>query len=97
MKSLFTTIALTVASILAVAGTPIGNSPTALITSRDAVSGMQFCGIFAPAHGPMAGDLIAKLGQGDLKDRVYTTAAGGCNRVQCWDTSGVYVCNVRTF
>lgn len=60
------------------------------------IRGMQYCGVFANADGGMASQLVNKLGQGSLKSRGYSVAAHGCNRVQCWDTSAVYVCNVRT-
>lgn len=64
--------------------------------STIAFQGMQYCGNFANADGSMAISLVDALGAGDLETREYTIAAHGCNRVQCWDTSGVYVCNVSS-
>ncbi|KAF3766579.1 hypothetical protein M406DRAFT_330384 [Cryphonectria parasitica EP155] len=86
MRSLLNTTLLGLfAFVLAMAG--------AIDIRSEVVHGMQYCGNFANADGSMSTQLVDKLGEGDLKDRQYTVAAHGCNRVQCWDTSGVYVCN----
>lgn len=58
------------------------------------VTGKLHCGNFANANGQMAGNLVSALNAGSLKTHEYSVAAHGCNRVNCWDTSGVYVCNV---
>lgn len=57
-------------------------------------TGMQYCGIYANAEGDRITLLSTALGKGDLKNNAYNIPAGGCNRVQCYDTSGIYVCNV---
>lgn len=64
--------------------------------STVAFQGMRHCGHFANADGSMVISLVDALGAGDLGTRGYTVAAHGCNRVQCWDTSGVYLCNVNS-
>lgn len=56
-------------------------------------SGRVICGRFANADGNMALDLIRSLENKD-KDRTWDVGPGACNRVTCWDTSAIYVCNV---
>lgn len=94
--------------VTAVLSSPVRSSPiygnltweadgSSLLESRSAsFTGMQYCGNFANGNAGMVESLADKLNQGDLKTRVYNIGAGGCNRVQCWDTSGIYVCNVST-
>lgn len=86
--------------------TPIEANTTAVIDGVDLVAqdpghelgargitGKLYCGNFANANGHMAVSLVSALGN-SLKGHSYPVAAHGCNRVNCWDTSGVYVCNV---
>lgn len=69
------------------------HSSSSPLTSRG-ITGRLNCGNFPNADGSMAKSLVAALGEGGLATRSYEVASHGCNRVNCWDTSGVYVCNV---
>ncbi|KAL1883344.1 hypothetical protein Daus18300_000402 [Diaporthe australafricana] len=59
-------------------------------------TGRVICGRFANADGPMAKDLIRSLENKD-KDKTWDVGPGACNRVTCWDTSAIYVCNDNKF
>lgn len=55
--------------------------------------GTLHCGIFGSGNKDKVYDLEKDL-SGNLASRSWTIPPGGCNRVHCADTTGIYVCNV---
>lgn len=56
-------------------------------------SGAVVCGIYANAKPKKIRDFAYDLDNKDYNKK-WTIGAGQCNRVKCWDTSALYVCNV---
>lgn len=56
-------------------------------------NGQLWCGMFASADFGNAHQLVGNLRTNP--NRVNSIAAHGCKRVQCMNTSGIYVCNDR--
>lgn len=54
--------------------------------------GRAICGKYANGNYVMSKKLIWEL-DNKLANRDYTIGAGQCDRVHCWDTTGIYVCN----
>ncbi|POS68767.1 hypothetical protein DHEL01_v212839 [Diaporthe helianthi] len=55
-------------------------------------SGTVICGIYANANPKKIRDFAYDLDNKDY-NKQWTIGAGQCNRVKCWDTSALYVCN----
>ncbi|KAG8163018.1 hypothetical protein KVR01_007496 [Diaporthe batatas] len=55
-------------------------------------SGPVVCGIYANAKPKKIRDFAYDLDNKDY-NKERTIGAGQCNRVKCWDTSALYVCN----
>lgn len=55
--------------------------------------GRAICGIYANGFYPKFKDLVFKL-DNDLKGNDYKIDGGQCDRVQCYDTTALWVCNV---
>lgn len=58
--------------------------------------GRAVCGIYANADFDKFVELVYDF-DNDLRDKDYTVAAGECNRVSCYDTTAIWVCNVGLF
>lgn len=58
--------------------------------------GRLICGGYANGDYNKIIDLIYDL-DNDQRNQDFTIDAGQCNRVKCWDTSALYVCNVGSF
>lgn len=59
--------------------------------------GTLYCGNFHTGSRPTAAGLLTDLdlgAGGKIARKMFTIGAGQCNRVHCWGTTGVYVCNV---
>ncbi|KAI3390634.1 hypothetical protein diail_9013, partial [Diaporthe ilicicola] len=54
--------------------------------------GRVICGLYANADYVMIADLSHSLENKD-KDRTWDIGPKACNRVTCWDTSAIYICN----
>ncbi|KAG6357558.1 hypothetical protein INS49_013435 [Diaporthe citri] len=54
--------------------------------------GKATCGIYAMADYHKFIDLVYDM-DNDLRDEDYTIDGGQCNRVHCYDTSALWVCN----
>ncbi|KAF3766075.1 hypothetical protein M406DRAFT_68456 [Cryphonectria parasitica EP155] len=62
----------------------------------ESLDGTLFCGNFATGAKGTASGLLTDLdagAHGKISRKEFTVAAGGCQRVTCWDTTGIYVCN----
>jgi hypothetical protein len=60
------------------------------------VDGTLVCGSFATGSKDQAPGLVADLRSGGkISDKTWDIKAGTCNRVHCWATTGIYICNVR--
>ncbi|ROW04344.1 hypothetical protein VSDG_00993 [Cytospora chrysosperma] len=58
------------------------------------VDGTLVCGSFATGSKNQAPGLVADLRSGGkISDKTWDIEAGTCNRVHCWDTTGIYICN----
>lgn len=58
--------------------------------------GKAVCGRYANADYHKARDLLFDL-DNKLAGNDYKIKPGQCNRVHCYDTSAIYVCNVGSF
>lgn len=57
--------------------------------------GTLHCGIFGTGDKSTIENLNYDLRPGGkLTDKTFTIGPGQCNRVHCYDTSAIYVCNV---
>lgn len=59
-------------------------------------SGAVVCGIYENAKPKKIRDFAYDLDNKDY-NKEWTIGAGQCNRVKCWDTSALYVCNVGLY
>jgi hypothetical protein len=55
--------------------------------------GKVVCGVYANANFFKTNDFAWDFDNTDY-NKEWTIGAGQCNRVKCWDTTAVYVCNV---
>lgn len=56
-------------------------------------TGKVVCGKYANANYGKINDLVFAMDNKDYNTE-WTIGGGQCNRVSCWDTSALYVCNV---
>lgn len=103
MKSFFTMTASVLALVrMASAGPIITTGDDSITTRGESITGMRYCGVFAAASRYDEIDLIDPLGQtawsstGYQGNQEWTIPASACYRVQCMNTSAVYVCNDNT-
>ncbi|KAG8160526.1 hypothetical protein KVR01_010062 [Diaporthe batatas] len=68
-------------------------SATAVKQSQHSDSGRLHCGIFGSGAINTAQDMYSKMRYKSLKDKMFTIKPGQCDRVHCYDTTGIYVCN----
>lgn len=68
-------------------------SATAAKQSLHSDNGRLNCGIFGSGDQQAAENMYGDLKFHGLKDKVYPIAPGACNRVHCWGTTAIYVCN----
>ena len=87
---------LVLACLLGSAAASFVPSDTNLDTRETQVSdnGRLFCGIFGSGSKDNIENMQLDLQVGGLKDRMYKIGPGECNRVHCYETTGIYVCNV---
>lgn len=52
-----------------------------------------YCGVFGSGAKDTMATLEHDLVSGKHKKRVWTIGPGECNRVHCYQTTGIYVCN----
>lgn len=71
-------------------------SATAVKQSQHSDDGRLHCGIFGSGAETTAHKMYSQMRFENLKDKTFTIKPGRCDRVHCHDTTGVYVCNVRT-
>lgn len=65
--------------------------------ATESVDGTLYCGIFASGDKGTAAGLLTDLdagAHGKIAHKSFTIPSRGCERVTCWDTTGIYVCNV---
>ncbi|KAJ4410255.1 hypothetical protein N0V82_009307 [Gnomoniopsis sp. IMI 355080] len=85
--------------ILLLAGTALATPtwPEKLDTRTTmSVDGTLYCGIFASGDRTTASGLLTDLdagANGKVAHSSFTIPSGGCERVHCWDTTGIYACN----
>lgn len=82
---------------LAAPGAELPSHEDAAIISRadGSVDGTLTCGTFATGSKHQAPGLVSDLrAGGKIADKTWDVKAGACNRVHCWDTTGIYICNV---
>ena len=81
------------------AGDAADSNGTVSLTPRKAqyghARGRVICGKYANANYDMFGDLVYKLDNGN-RNKEFTIAGGQCDRVSCYDTTALYVCNVSS-
>lgn len=66
--------------------------------ASESLDGTLFCGNFASGSKGTASGLLTDLdagANGKISGREFTVGAERCKRVHCWETTGIYVCNVR--
>ncbi|PSS00603.1 hypothetical protein BD289DRAFT_479478 [Coniella lustricola] len=67
-----------------------------IIRATGSLDGTLFCGNFATGSKATAAGLLTDLdagANGKISHSEFVNSAGACQRVTCWDTTGVYVCN----
>lgn len=83
--------------LLLLAASTVLASPLDLRTD-ESLDGTMYCGTVATGSKTTVRGLLTDLdagANGKISGKTFTIAAGACQRVHCWDTTGIYVCNVR--
>lgn len=76
-------------------------TPASLVARTDVSNdGTLHCGNFATGSKITSRGLLTDIdagANGKIAAATFLVKAGACQRVHCWDTTGVYVCNVSDF
>lgn len=89
-----------VITLLLLAGTALATPtwPQKLDARTDeSLDGTVYCGIFGSGDRTDASGLLTDLdagANGKISKKGFIIPSGQCNRVTCWDTTGIYACNV---
>lgn len=65
--------------------------------TNESLDGTVYCGIFGSGDRTDASGLLTDLdagANGKISKKGFIIPSGQCNRVTCWDTTGIYACNV---
>lgn len=68
--------------------------------TNESLDGTVYCGIFGSGDRTDASGLLTDLdagANGKISKKGFIIPSGQCNRVTCWDTTGIYACNVSSF
>lgn len=66
--------------------------------ATESLDGTVYCGIFGSGDRTDASGLLTDLdagANGKISKKGFIIPSGQCNRVTCWDTTGIYACNVK--